>query len=87
MIIFRPFRNSLDESMKEAVEFDTIDELGSYISEKWNVDESNITIDVSEGDDDRIWWSNCRRVSLIIEKSKYDMPLKLFDIGMCSFDW
>ena len=36
MIIFRPHRSSLDETMKEAKEFDDVEKMKEYIVELWN---------------------------------------------------
>ena len=36
MIIFRPHRSSLDETTKEAKEFDDVEKMKDYIVELWN---------------------------------------------------
>lgn len=66
-IIFRPHRGSLDEAMKEAKEFDTVEEMKEHIvklwHENWNGKEwftvDDIVIDEKSAvNDDRIGWED-----------------------------
>ena len=62
VIKYRPQRGGLAEAMREAKEFQTIDEMKLYICDDWGIDASEITIDEPHGNDDRIGWKNVRYV-------------------------
>lgn len=74
MIIFRPSRELLDESMAEAKEFNTVEEMKAYIVKLWhdgldgtkelfNVDDIVINVE-SAVNDDRIGWQDTMSVCL-----------------------
>ena len=68
MIKYRPHRGTLDKSMKEYREFDTVDDMKEFIADDWNskwghlIDEEDIVIGESLGSDERIGWKSTRYV-------------------------
>jgi hypothetical protein len=71
MIKYRPHRGGLADSMAEAREFATIDEMKEYIYKIWNdkpgkewFSIEDIVIGKSIGNDDRIGWKNVRHVCI-----------------------
>ena len=93
MIIFRPTRGSLDESIKEAREFKTIRKMKSYILRSIRKTAKNVGVEpsfdwndiiISEEtyEDDRIGWKNTMIVSVKRCGNKvYDTPIC---IGYCA---
>jgi hypothetical protein len=91
MIIYRPHRGRLDEAMKEAVEFNNIQEMKEYIVEEWDgyfsVDDIVIGDDIMN--DERNGWKDTRHVC-----TKWfgeDDNIKLYGcpqcIGWCATDY
>lgn len=89
MVIFKPHRGGLEEAMAEAVEFNSIDEMLSYICNDHNkyipyfqIKSSDIYIEKSEYGDERIKWHNL--FYLMYERrskiSDYEGLLKYFGI-------
>lgn len=65
MVIFRPHRGGLKEAMKEAMEFDSIDEMLKYICAEHNaavpffkIKTSDIYIEDMKDSDERVGWHN-----------------------------
>lgn len=91
MIIYRPQRRSLEESMKEAHEFPTIEEMKQYIAKehKGAFDEYDIVIDGDLARDERIGWNDCKYVCV----KRYfdeDYMIKYGNaqcIGFCATDY
>lgn len=85
MIIFRPHRGSLDESMKEAAIYDDLDLMIESIVK----DSKYLTgkplfsaADVSIGPDDRTGWMDCRHVLISrFAEAVYNPPQA---IGVCA---
>lgn len=89
MIKYRPHRSTLREAMKEAKEFETVDEMYDYIVSNWNRDKEliakeNLSIGEKLGKDPRIDWKETRYVLINrIGDEIYDEPQC---IGMCSIE-
>lgn len=96
MIIFRPHRGTLDESMAKAKEFDNVEEMKEYIvklwHESWHGSEELFTVDdivineESAVNDDRIGWEDSmyvcvKRMGETDYMKKYGIPQC---IGMCA---
>lgn len=97
MIIFRPHRGSLADSLEEAREFDTVGEMKKYIVDDWKkhfdliglksepFGLDDIVIDEESVDDDRCGWHDCRYVCIKrLGKEIYDIPQC---VGMCATDY
>ena len=78
MVKYRPHRGGLAESLKEAREFESIDEMKRYIlgnlkkilGDEISLDQ--ITIDDSKSiNDDRIGWRNVRYVKVTFQDCTY----------------
>lgn len=90
MIIYRPHRELLEDAMREAKEFETIEDMKEYIAKKYSevfcigrVSSEDISIDDSPPvNDDRIGWKDTRYVLLKHGKSKMSHC-----IGMCATDY
>lgn len=88
MIIFRPQRSTLEESMAEAKEFESIEEMKKYIVEQSNNSFSiqDIVISTIEINDTRTGWEDSKFVSVKLS-GKQD-PTKDFmapqAIGICA---
>ena len=89
MVIFRPQRGALMESMKEAAEFDSVDDMIAAIVRKLNSCPQSIGVSPNEltveqgpenHDDLRIGWRNCKYVYFNRDGDKYV-------IGYCSDDY
>lgn len=66
MIIYRPHRGNLADSMAEAKEFNNIEEMKEYIVKQWNNQFSinDIVLDNKTTNDDRIGWNNVRDICI-----------------------
>lgn len=69
MIKYRPHKGGLHESMAEAREFRSVDEMKDYIYDQWNgglekefFSREDIVIGEPMGNDDRISWKNVRHI-------------------------
>jgi hypothetical protein len=87
MIKFRPHRGSVNDAMKEAVEFNRMEELKSHIVSLFEnaFSEDDIVIDESEVDDERIDWHHTHYVCVKrFGPKKYDCPqcIGMVDIVM-----
>lgn len=87
MFRYRPHRGSFEDSMREAKEFITMDQMFDYIV---NTDpfhllqKEDLSISENLGKDDRIDWSECRNVlTKRYGKDVYDTPQA---IGWCSME-
>lgn len=87
MFRYRPHRGSLEDAMKEAREFITMDQMFDYIV---NTDpfhllqKEDLSISENLGKDDRIDWSECRNVlTKRYGNDVYDTPQA---IGWCSME-
>lgn len=87
MFRYRPHRGTLEDAMKEAKEFITMDQMFDYIV---NTDpfhllkKEDLSISENLGKDDRIDWSECRNVlTKRYGKDVYDTPQA---IGWCSME-
>ncbi len=96
MIIFRPQRRTLDEAMKEAKEFDTVEEMKEHIVKIWHKDwagskklftvDDIVIIEECTVKDDRIGWEDSmyvcvKRMGNEDYVCKYGAPQC---IGMCA---
>lgn len=89
MIKYRPHRSTLSEAMKEAKEFNTVDEMYDYIVSNWNMDEKlitkeNLSIGEKLGKDTRIGWKETRYV--FINRIGNEIFSDPQCIGMCSIE-
>lgn len=70
MIIYRPHRGSLSDSLSEAKEFSTWQELKEHVASAWNsigfgqVTSSDVSIKTDSIMDERIRWEDTRMVLL-----------------------
>ena len=71
MIKYRPNRSSLAESIAEIKEFNSVDELKSYVIADWHRNfpmkfftSDDIIIGDVQGNDGRFGWKNVRQVSV-----------------------
>lgn len=91
MIIYRPHRGKLSQSIKEAKEFRNEQEMKEYIVEEWdnNFSVDDIVILEEYHDDDRIGWKNVRQVCSKRFGNTNNMELYGVAqcIGMCSTDY
>ena len=64
MIVYRPVRGSLKESMKEVKEFNNEEEMKKYIVKQWDNSFSveDMVITDTQIDDDRIGWGKVKHV-------------------------
>ena len=64
MILYRPHRGSLSDSMALAREFKTVDDMIKYVKNDWYdfIGECVFTIDDESTDDERIEWHNTHYV-------------------------
>lgn len=88
MIKYRPHRGSLADAMKEAREFETLDEMYEYIvnnrHELLRYTKEDLSISENLGKDDRIDWKETRYVcTKRIGRDVYRVPQC---IGMCSIE-
>ena len=94
MIKYRPHLGSLEDSMKEAREFENYEDMKRHVLREhdvWNTDGvmpfdlDDIVIGDVLGDDDRIGWKNVRYVC--VKRYGSDDYMKLYGcpqcIGMC----
>lgn len=87
MVIYRPHRHLLKESMQEAKEFNNIDEMLDHIINTFNdaFDKEDLRIDGKAFKDDRIGWRDCRYVCTVrYGHTKYTHPQC---IGMYATDY
>lgn len=95
MIIYRPQRGFIYESMKEAKEFETIDDMKHHIVSEWNhggdvlFTEDDIEISDESVNDERIKWRDLRyvcikRIGDTNYVEKYDCASC---IGFCATDY
>lgn len=90
MIIYRPHRELLDEAMKHAVEFETVEDMKKYIV-KQHTDEifgemvsyQDISLDNRVVNDNRIGWRDTRYVLA----SRFGADKGIRCIGMCATDY
>lgn len=93
MVIYRPHKGYLDESMKEAREFDTFEEMINFIVEDWNkiwgvkwFTAEDVVIDEHIINDERIGWEDTRYVC--VKRMGDEDYMKLYggpqSIGMCA---
>lgn len=79
MIIYRPHRGSISDSLSEAKEFSTWKELREYVASAWNsmgfgqVTSSDVTIKDDPIEDIRIGWKDTRMVIV-----------KAYAVGFCA---
>lgn len=96
MIIYRPHRGGLRESMAEAREFESVEAMKKYIVEQNTIPEwgrpfsvKDIVVRKSEGADERVGWKNVRRVC--IKRYYVQDYIELFGapqcIGHCATDY
>lgn len=89
MIKHRPHRGMLSESMKDEMEFDTIDQMYDYLLEYWNYwdkifEREDLSVTKDFGRDERINWKELRYVcTKRFGKVIYDVPQC---IGYCSIE-
>lgn len=90
MVRYRPHRGQLDEAMKLAKTFDSLEQMYDYIVKEWRAIENNLfdksDLSVSEESykDDRIDWKETRYVcTRRMGADIYDTPQC---IGMCSIE-
>ena len=91
MIIFRPHRSSLDETMKEAKEFDDVEKMKEYIVElwnrKWHGSQKLFTTDdivinkESAVNDDRIGWEDSMYVC--VKRMGSEAYIKEYGVRQC----
>ncbi len=64
MFVYRPYRGSLEESLKHKKIFSTKEEMFDYIVKEWEglICKEDLYIGEILGDDYRIGWKNCRYV-------------------------
>lgn len=92
MIIYRPQRRELSESLKEAQEFIDEDEMKNYILNDWNnngfgklFDLNDIVISDEMSNDERIGWNKVRMVGIKrCGNELYNTPQC---IGYCSYEY
>ena len=91
MVIYRPHRGSLIESMEEAREFNNIEELKGYITRSWRglIQSEDIVINDEKIDDERINWDGVymvlvKRIGSEDYMQKYGCPQC---IGWCSYGY
>lgn len=91
MIKYRPHRGSLEDAMKEAREFVSIDEIYTHILDDWNssgfgelFDKEDLCVSESLGEDERAGLKDFRYVctSRMVSET-YSQPQC---IGMCSIE-
>lgn len=96
MVIYRPHRGALAESMLEAREFESVEAMKRHIVDEWRAyydwsdekpfDVDDIVVDEVMGDDDRIGWNDVRYVC--IKRLNNEDYMKLYGtpqcIGYCS---
>ena len=96
MIIYRPHRGSLIDAMKEAKEFETLDEMKDYIVDDWDgfIKKDDIVLSEETHDDNRIGWKNVKHVctkGILEYDGTYKDYIKLYNtpqcIGMCSEEY
>lgn len=92
MIGYRPKRETIAQSMKESISFETMEELRKFVQERWArvcrymdsdvpFSEDEVVIGDAICDDSRNGWKNLRKVSVMrIGKIPLDNPLQ---IGWC----
>jgi hypothetical protein len=91
MIIYRPQRGMLSESMLEKKEFDNVSDMKDYIVLQWDglVEKEDIVIDDKEVNDERIGWVDTRLVC--VKKIGTEDYIKLYGcpqcIGYCATDY
>ena len=92
MYIYRPHRGSLDEAMRECKEFETKEEMISYISAesacltgKPLYDPQDIIIGSSVINDYRIGWADCRHV--LVKRMGNERFLIPQCIGWCATEY
>ena len=91
MIKYRPHRGSLEDAMKEAREFVSIDEMYTHILDDWNssgfgalFDKEDLSVSESLGEDERVGWKDFRYVCTSrMGNETYSQPQC---IGMCSIE-
>lgn len=97
MIIYRPHRGSLKDALKEAKEFDSIDEMKQYIYNDWKklylelnykdapFEVEDILIDNESIEDKRCGWHDTRYVCIKrMWEENYNIPQC---IGMCATNY
>lgn len=91
MIKYRPHRGLLEDTMKEARNFNTVNEMCEHIVSDWNnnsvgelFSKEDIVIGEDEGKDSRIDWKETRYICVKrMGKEIYEIPQC---IGMCSIE-
>lgn len=100
MIIYRPHRGGLKESLAEAKEFETIDEMKAYIYKDWKefhekighkapFENDDIVIEDEAFNDNRCKWRDTRRICTKQMGKENYMELYGYPqcIGMCATDY
>ena len=95
MIIYRPVRSTLEEAMKAVIEFNSEEEMKSFISKTYaNIDKEDIVIEGEGVNDDRIKWKDTKYVCLKkydnLDGSKIDLVERYGAaqcIGMCATNY
>ncbi|MCI8795364.1 MAG: hypothetical protein HFG89_00720 [Dorea sp.] len=101
MIIYRPHRGGLKESLAEAREFETTEQMKAYIYEDWKefyekiahksapFEIDDIVIDEKSVDDERCGWHDSRHVC--VKRMGKENYMELYGcpqcIGMCAADY
>ena len=83
MIKYRPHRGSLEDAMREALEFADIADMLKHIEEQWDgaIETKDIVISESHGKDERIGWESSRYIcAKKCGDEVYDIPQC---IGFC----
>lgn len=88
---YRPHRGSLDKSMSEAKEFNSIDEMRDFLVSDWNgmgfgeiFTKDDIVVCDDRGKDERIDWKECRYVLVSRMGAIRYCPVQC--IGYCSIE-
>ena len=90
MILYRPHRGGLAESMAECRRFENIDQMKKHVVEEWSFDgyemmaEDDIIIGEVLGDDNRVGWKNVRYV--LTKRFGKDICAHPQCVGMCTLD-
>jgi hypothetical protein len=83
MIIYRPQRGTLAESMSEKKEFKTESDMKDYIVIQWDglFEKEDIVIDNKEVNDKRIGWTDTKLVC--VKKIGTEDYMKLYGVPQC----
>jgi hypothetical protein len=83
MIIYRPHRGTLKESLSEKKEFETVSDMKDYIVIQWNgfIEKEDIVIDYKEINDERIGWKDTKRIC--VNKLGNEDYMKIYGCSQC----